>query len=167
MPAVPATNDLVTNSKNRTVIVLLAATVGLLLFLLFAVSMVRFYGGTSAGPVAGTGIPVPPPPPGAPVDPPPPPPPPPHVGEQVIDESLRYPGAEELMNIQSAKGKGVLQLQTRDATSKVVEWYTAKLKPTNVVKLPFGNSILHSGDIGVVINGTESGTNILITRGEQ
>lgn len=158
MPAAPATNDLAPASKNRTVIVLLAATVGLLLFLLFAVFLVKFNNqGTPTTP-AGRGAPaspgIPPPPSGPTLS-----------GEPITIESLKYPGAKELMNVKSAQGKGMLQLQTKDSTGKVVEWYTAKIKPTDNVTLPFGNALLHSGDIAVVISGNEDGTSILITRG--
>ena len=164
VPIVPATNDLAPASKNRTVIVLLAATVGLLLFLLFAVFLVKFNSGSLAPPPTPTqtGIPVPPPAPNAPVAPPVPP----AVTESAFDASLKYPGAEEVMNIKNAKG-GVLHLQTKDSIKKVLEWYTDKLKPTDTVNLPFGNAIMHSGDIGVVISGNDSGTSILITRGDQ
>jgi hypothetical protein len=138
----------------------LAATVGLLLFLLVAILFVRFNsGGTPVVPPA-ISVPTPPPPPLAPPVQPPPP-----AGESVIDESLKYPGAEVLMDVKSGQGKGVLHLQTKDSTRKVVEWYTAKLKPTGNMKLPFGNTMLRSDDITVIINGNEDGTSILITRG--
>lgn len=160
VPAVPATNDLMPRSQNRTAIIVLAATVGLLLFLLVAVLLVRFNsGGTPDAPTAIV-IPTPPNPPAAPG-----PPIVPAVPSGTIDESLKYPGAEELMNVKNAQGKGMLQLQTKDSTHKVVEWYTAKLKPSEQVKLPFGNAILRSGDIAVVISGNDDGTSILITRG--
>jgi hypothetical protein len=141
-------------------IIVLAATVGLLLFLLVAVLLVKFNSGSSMVPPTGTSIPGGTPPPG-----PPPPPGLPAVGEPVVDESLKYPGAEEVMAIKNAQGKAVLQLQTKDAAGKVTEWYTSRLKPTEHVKLPFGNAILRAGDIAVVITGNEDGTSILITRG--
>lgn len=162
LPAVPPTNDLTPSSPNRTAIIVLAATVGLLLFLLVAILFVRFNsGGTPVGPPA-ISIPNPPPPPLAP----PVPHVPPALGESVIDESLKYPGAEVLMDVKSGQGKGVLHLQTKDSTRKVVEWYTAKLKPTGNMKLPLGNAVLRAGDITVIINGNEDGTNILIKRGD-
>jgi hypothetical protein len=161
VPAVPATNDLTHRSQSRTAIIVLAATVGLLLFLLVAVLLVRFNsGGTPVAPTA-IGIPTPATPTGIPA----PPNPPAAPGATSIDESLKYPGAEELMNVKNAQGKGMLQLQTKDSTRKVVEWYTARLKPSEQVTLPFGNAILKSGDIAVVISGNDDGTSILITRG--
>jgi hypothetical protein len=162
VPAVPATNDLAQTSQNRTAIIVLAATVGLLLFLLVAVLFVKFNsGGTPAVPPPVVSIPTVPTPPDAPA----PPAPPPVGDETVISESLKYPGAEETMSIKNAQGKHVLQLLTKDAASKVSAWYTSKLNPTEHVKLPFGNAILRAGDIAVVITGTEDGTSILITRG--
>ncbi|HTG15847.1 MAG TPA: hypothetical protein VK747_11335, partial [Blastocatellia bacterium] len=157
-------NDLTPSSPNRMAIIVLAATVGLLLFLLVAVLLVKFNGGGRAGAPTETSIPGVPPPPGLPQAPPAPPPPP-ALGESVVDESLKYPGAEEVMAIKKAQGKAVLQLQTKDSADKVSEWYTTKLKPTEHVKLPFGNAILRAGDIAVVISGNEDGTSILITRG--
>jgi hypothetical protein len=162
VPAVPATNDLTPRSQNRTAIVVLAATVGLLLFLLVAVLLVRFNSGGTPDAPTTIGIPTVPNPPVAP-----PPPNVPAVPSGTIDESLKYPGAEELMNVKNAQGKGMLQLQTKDSTRKVVEWYTAKLKPSEQVSLPFGNAILRSGDIAVVISGNDDGTSILITRGDE
>jgi len=144
----------------------LAATVGILLFLLCAALFVRF---NSSGPPQGPpAILVPPPnPPGAPGVPGVPGLPglPPATGSTSIDDSLKYPGAEVLTDVNSGRGKGVLHLQTKDSARKVIEWYTARLKPTENVNLPFGNAILRAGDIAVVINGTEDGTNILLTRG--
>ncbi|MEK6301950.1 MAG: zinc ribbon domain-containing protein [Acidobacteriota bacterium] len=158
LPAVPSTNDLTPRSQNRTAIVVLAATVGLLLFLLVAMLFVTLRNeSTPPPPPAGAIAPLPPNPPV--------PPPPPAVGKSVIDESLKYPGAEETMNINNGRGKGILNLQTKDSTSKVIAWYIAKLKPTEHMNMPFGNAILRSGDIAVVINGTEDGTNILIKLG--
>lgn len=162
VPVVPATNDLAAGSQNRTAIVLLAATVGLLLFLLVAVLFVRFGSDSTSVPPPGTSIPVPPTPPGAPAAPFAPP----ATGGAVVGEELIYPGAAEVMTI-NAEGKGMLHLQTTDPAGKVVEWYTAKLKPTSNVKLPFGNAILKSGDIAVVISGNEDGTSIMITRGDE
>lgn len=69
------------------------------------------------------------------------------------------------MNINHGGGKGMLNLLTKDSSSKVVGWYTARLKPIEIVNLQFGNAILRAGDIAVVISANEDGTNILITRG--
>lgn len=162
VPAVPATNDLAKGSQNRTAIVLLAATVGLLLFLLVAVLFVKFNSDSTPNAPPVTSIPSVPAPPDAPA----PPVPPPAKGDAIVGEELIYPGAEEVMTI-NARGKGVLHLRTTDPASRVVEWYTARLKPTEHIKLPGGNAILKGGDIAVVIGSSEEGTSIMITRGDE
>ncbi|MFY9607474.1 MAG: zinc-ribbon domain-containing protein [Blastocatellia bacterium] len=159
-PVVPATNDLAPRSQNRTIIVLLAAAVGLLLFLVFAVYMVKFNSDNPPTAPPAISIPPVPTPPGVPA----PPFPPPAAGDAVVGEELIYPGADEVMTI-NAKGKGVLQLRTKDSASKVVEWYIARLKPTEHIKLPGGDAILRAGDIAVVIGSGDEGTSIMITRG--
>ena len=163
VPAAPSTNDLAKKSQSRVLIITLAALVGVLLFALALLVFLRFDSGTPTPDIPVVSIPVPTPPPGAP---PPPPPPPPVPGDTAIPDSLAYPGAKTVMNINSARGKSVLQLQTTDSPSKVVAWYKDKLKPTQNVDLPFGNSILKNGDTTVVITGVEDGTTILISRGE-
>jgi zinc ribbon protein len=160
VPAVPATNDLAPASHNRTAIVLLAATVGLLLFLLVAVLFVKFNSDSTPVAPPATSIPTVPTPPGAPA----PPVAPPATGGAVVGEELIYPGSDEVMTVK-AQGKGMLQLQTKDSASKVVEWYIARLNPTEHNKLPGGNAILRAGDIVVVIGSGEDGTSIMITRG--
>src|SRR6185369_4563217 len=162
VPAVPATNDLAKKPQSLALIITLAAVVGVLLFVLAIVLFLRFDSGTPRPDVPPVTIQVPPPPPGVP----PPPPAPPAPGETATLDSLAYPGAKTVMNVNSANGKSVLQLQTTDSPSKVVAWYKDKLKPTQHVDLPFGNSILKNGDTTVVITGIEDGTNILISRGE-
>lgn len=160
-PEVPATNDLTRVSQNRTAIVLLAATVGLLLLLLIAVVYVKLR--SNSAPIAppATSITTPPRPPGAPA----PPFAPPATAGAIVGEELIYPGSDEVMTI-NAKGKGVLQLQTTDSASRVVEWYIARLKPTQHNKRPGGIEILRAGDITVLISSGEDETSIMITRGD-
>jgi zinc ribbon protein len=160
VPAAPSTNDLAKKPQSLALIITLAALVGVLLFALALFVFLRFDSGTLTPDVSVVSIPNPPP--GAP----PPPPPPPVPGDTAISDSLAYPGAKTVMNINSARGKSVLQLQTTDSPSKVVAWYKDKLKPTQNVDLPFGNSILKNADTTVVITAVEDGTNILISRGE-
>ena len=160
VPAAPSTNDLAKKPQSLALIITLAALVGVLLFALALFVFLRFDSGTLTPDVSVVSIPTPPP--GAP----PPPPPPPVPGDTAISDSLAYPGAKTVMNINSARGKSVLQLQTTDSPSKVVAWYKDKLKPTQNVDLPFGNSILKNADTTVVITAVEDGTNILISRGE-
>ena len=160
-PEVPATNDLTRVSQNRTAMVLLAATVGLLLLLLIAVVYVKFR--SNSAPIAPPPVISIPtvPPPGAP----PPPFAPPATGDAVVGEDLIYPGSKEVMTV-SAEGKGLLHLQTTDPASRVVEWYTTRLKPTQHIRLPGGSAILRAGDIAVVIGSGEGETSIMITRGD-
>ena len=162
VPAAPSTNDLAKKPQSRALIITLAALVGVLLFALAIVLFLRFDNGS---PTPDMPPPVtkqtPTPPPGVP----PPPPAPPVPGDTAIPGSLAYPGATTLMNINSGHGKSVLRLHTTDSPSKVVDWYKAKLKPTEEVSLPFGNSILKNGDTAVVITAVEDGTTILISKG--
>ena len=159
VPAVPATNDLTPKSQNRTAIIILAATVGLLLFLLCAVMFVKFNNGSTAlAPPVG-GIPTVPTPPVAP-----PPPVVPAISGAVELESLIYPGSERVMTINS-QGKGVVQLRTTDRIDKVIAWYTNRLKPTKIVNLPGGSAVLKSGDAAVVIAIGEDEISITVSRG--
>lgn len=68
------------------------------------------------------------------------------------------------MSMQAEGGKRVLQLQSDDAARKVADWYVAKLRIAKKVSIA-GQTILQAGDIGVVIMGSDEGTQILITRG--
>lgn len=162
LPAAPSTNDLTKKPQSLALIITLAAVVGILLFVLAIVLFLRLDSGTPRPDVPPLTIQVPTPPPGVP----PPPPPPPAPGDIAISDSLAYPGAKTIMNVSSDHGKSVLQLQTTDSPNKVVAWYKDKLKPTQNVDLPFGNSILKNGDTTVVITGVEDGTTILISRGQ-
>jgi hypothetical protein len=141
--------------------VLLAATAGLLLLLLIAVVYVTFRSNSTPIAPPGTSIPTVPTPPGAPA----PPLAPPAPGEAIVGPELIYPGADEVMTI-NAKGKGVLHLRTTDPASKVIEWYLARIKPTEHIRLPGGSAILRAGDIAVVIGSGEGETSIMITRGD-
>ena len=68
------------------------------------------------------------------------------------------------MSMLAEGGKSVLTLQSDDSARKVAAWYIAKLKVTKKVAIA-GQTILQSGDIGVVITGSDEGAQILITRG--
>ena len=133
-----------------------------MLFLMCAVLFLRLNtGGTPATPPA-IAIPAPPTAPTPPTPPAPPGVPP--IGGAVEIESLIYPGAERVMTI-NAQGKGVVQLRTRDAITKVLEWYTTRLNPTKIVNLPGGSAVLRAGDAAVVITAGEDETNITVSRG--
>ena len=63
-------------------------------------------------------------------------------------------------------GKGVVQLVTNDPAKTVAEWYSSRLPGAEKVSiLGIGPTILKAGDIGVVITGSDKGTQILITKG--
>src|SRR6185295_3890997 len=113
----PSTNDLAKKPQSRALIITLASLVGVLLFALALLLFLRFDSGTPRPDVPPpVTIQTPPPPPGVP----PPPPAPPVPGDTAISDSLAYPGAKTLMNVNSAGGKSVLHLQTTDSPSKVV-----------------------------------------------
>jgi zinc ribbon protein len=169
-PSAPgvATNDLRQKTRNRNLIivacmfgVMILALAGLLMFLRFGISATQ-----SPPPVVE--LPKVPPPPGPPPNLPNPPNPPGAPGANApsgIDPSLIYPGSRETMSVVKDGGKSVLQLTSDDSASTVADWYSARLKPTKTVHI-IGQTILKAGDIGVVIMGGESGSQILITKGE-
>jgi hypothetical protein len=99
----------------------------------------------------------------APPKPPQPPPPskPAVQGETKIDQSYFYPDARTTMVISKAGEGDVVQLQTADSMQKVTDWYTKKLKPTQVIKQP-QNVVLKSDKLSVVIRSTGDGTAIML-----
>lgn len=169
-PPAEQTNDLRKKRNKRNLIivasmlaVMIFALAGLLVFLNFA----RSSDGVPGLPTPVGAIP------NLPSGPPPPPPPPPiqppgspGINGPSIDPSLIYPGARQTMSINHEGGKSVLQLHSNDPTSRVADWYIAKLKVTKKVAIA-GQIILQAGDIGVVIMGGDDGAQILITRGGQ
>jgi hypothetical protein len=165
-PGIP-TNDLRQNTQKRNLIiigsmfaVMIVALVGLLIFFI-SMRTPDFPPPPPPPPVAEV-----PPVPGVPVVPvPPAPPAPPGVGGQpAIDPSLIYPGARQTMSVNQEGGKGMVQLVSNDAASKVADWYAKKLKTTEKVTV-IGQTILKAGDITVLIMGSEDGAQIIITRG--
>ena len=163
-----ATNDLREKTRNRNLIiiacmfgVMILALSGLLIFLNFGIN-------APPNPPPVVEIPA--------VPPPPPPPPPPGQptsppitvapAETGIDPSLIYPGSRQTMSIVKPGGKSVLQLVSNDAAKTVADWYTSRLKDAKKVSiLGIGPTIFKAGDIGVVITGSDEGTQILITKG--
>ena len=119
LPAAPSTNDLAKKPQSRALIITLAALVGVLLFALALLLFLRFDSGNATPDIPVVSIPVPPSPPGVPT----PPPPPPVPGDTAIPDSLAYPGAKTLMNVNSGHRKSVLPLQTTDSPNRVVAWY--------------------------------------------
>jgi hypothetical protein len=69
------------------------------------------------------------------------------------------------MEINSATEGMVLQLHTTDPFDRVVDWYTEKLKPTNVVKTKGPSVILEGDGMTAIINQAGDGTNIMLTQG--
>ncbi|MDX6692707.1 MAG: hypothetical protein QOF02_310 [Blastocatellia bacterium] len=100
------------------------------------------------------------------IPPPPPPPQPPTVttGSNSISRAYIYPGSETMLDLKSANGGGLLQLRTKDSYEKVLAWYTAKLKPDNIIKTPDAgqSTILKSDKLMAIINSQDDGTNIML-----
>jgi hypothetical protein len=166
LPAAQQTNDLRRKAQKRNVIIIVSmmavmifALAGLLLFL-------SFPSGRTAGiPVGPPGLEASPPHvPLVPPVPPAPPVPPGISGPSNIDQSLIYPGSRQTMSVGEEGGKSVLQLHSDDATKKVADWYSARLKTAKRVSI-VGQTILQAGDTHVVIVGDDNGSEILITRG--
>jgi len=116
----------------------------------------------SAGaPPAPRGVPAPP---GAPA-----PPAPPESSSGETDGPLQayiYPGAVKTMDF-SGHGKGVIQLTTNDPVDKVRDWYRAKLKPVKTATIPFGAATVMEGkDVKAIITGSEDGTVVVLTKGD-
>ncbi|HEX8145534.1 MAG TPA: zinc ribbon domain-containing protein [Pyrinomonadaceae bacterium] len=105
----------------------------------------------------GTDLPQPPP------APPPPGQQPPASGPSVPNNELMYPGAQTLTDMKSER-ENFLELRTSDQVEKVVEWYTAKLKPTQIMRRQ-REAILRTGRTHVIISGRGEATDILIKQG--
>ena len=170
LPSV-ATNDLRQKSQKRNLIiigsmlaVMIFALAGLLIFLNFGVDSPD--GGATSGPPFGE---TPKGPPGISVpEPPPAPPAPPVIGTPVapIDPSLIYPGAKQTMFVTEEGGKTVLGLDSNDAAKRVADWYIARLKVAKKFEI-VGQTILEAEDLVVMVMGSDSGSKILITRGDK
>jgi len=106
-----------------------------------------------------TGIPPPPP-----VPPVPPVNEPPAAGATVPTSELMYPGAETVMDMKSNRDN-FLELRTNDPLNKVVDWYTTKLKPSEVMRAGGTEAILRTGRTSVIISTRGSATDILIKQG--
>ena len=107
-----------------------------------------------------------------PIPPPPPVPPPGSTQGTTINRAFVYPGAETTMEVTSADEGNVLQLQTSDSFDKVVDWYTAKLKPTKVVRTKdptsnVTNVILEAGELKAIITANGNGTTIMLAQEDE
>jgi zinc ribbon protein len=111
-----------------------------------------------------TGLPAPPAPPAPPALPPIEEPP--AAGTSVATSELMYPGAETVMDMKSSRDN-FLELRSTDSLDKVVDWYTTKLKPSEVIKdgTRGTEAILRAGRTSVIISARDSGTDILIKQG--
>jgi hypothetical protein len=127
---------------------------------------------------ARTAAPVQTPPPvvapeaGLPPQPPLPPPPPfeepPAAGTSVDTSELRYPGAETVMDMKSSRDN-FLELRSRDPLDKVVDWYTKRLKPSEIIRdgTRGSEAILRTGRTSVIISNRGDTTDILIKQGAE
>ncbi len=101
---------------------------------------------------------------------PPAPPAPGNPGSAAIDSALVYPGAQTNLVVDGDGEDKVRQLRTQDSFDKVVEWYTAQLKPTNTVRAPringatLNHTVLSNENTTVVLTAQDEGTMILITQ---
>lgn len=99
---------------------------------------------------------------------PPPPPPPPQViiqGSGIFHDFV-YPGAQVTMEVSDPNEGNVLQLRTSDSMERVVNWYTEKLKPTQVVRANGSHVVLKASQLTAVINAEGSQTMVLLHQGD-
>ena len=113
---------------------------------------------SSSAPQPGSGGIVPHPP----ITPPPPPPPGRGSVKTSLEASLRYPGAEVVMEVNSGDG-AVTQLHTTDDIDKVTDWYVEKIKPKKHVRIP-GGSVLDGDNIKVLLTSGGDDTSIQVIR---
>jgi hypothetical protein len=158
MPPAEQTNDLRQKRQKRNLIIVAS----MMAMMIVALAGLMLWFTVRAGP---QGIPVPPPPP-PPIGAPPMPPPPPGINTATgIDPSLIYPGSTQTMTVQGEDGTRVLKLHSDDSSTKVADWYKARLRVTKTTEI-LGQTIMRAGDINVIIFGGDEGAEILITRGD-
>src|SRR5262245_21325520 len=162
-----------TQKRSKAPIVVVA----LILFFLFVVTPALcllmyqiLYRGPAPNhtPVADN-IPPPPPPPGLPGHPevpvppaPPAPPEGPNAATATTFTSLIYPGSEQSVNVHS-EGEGTIIMSTSDPSSKVVDWYVARLPDAKVVSIPFtGGAVITKGKTAVTITPGSPATMIVL-----
>jgi hypothetical protein len=95
---------------------------------------------------------------------PPKPPPPPGAGtttQSTIDRKFFYPGASTTMIINKAGEGERVQLSTQDSVDKVSDWYTAMLKPSEIIRQPM-QTILKEGNMTVLIKPDANGASIML-----
>jgi hypothetical protein len=169
---VAVTQGIKASSKKPLIIVLAGAAcmmICLIVVIVVLVGLIPLHKtpAPSAAPPSVSGPaapPLSPGPPGAPV-----PPAPPGTGSAETDGSLQayiYPGSVKNMDL-TDHGKGMIQLTTNDPVDKVRDWYRAKLKPVKTATVPFGAATVMEGkDVKAIITGSEDGTVVVLTKGE-
>lgn len=167
MPAYgQATNGLEPPRKNRATLIIVSV-IGLVVLSVATMLGILFYYINREipvpRPVASTpDRPIPPVPPIPAIPPVPPPPPGAHPPTTDSSAALIYPGAEVAESHIESGGDAVLRLRTSDPASKVAEWYTEKIKPTDKVSI-LGTTVLTSGTTNVVVTGLGGETTIVVT----
>jgi hypothetical protein len=147
---------------------LMSAVVAILLCALIAVGIIFFVKSRSSTTQPSTTVPEPPTV-TVPGIPPPPPPKPPttRAGTNAISSELIYPGAKTTLEMESEEGGSMLQLQSKDAYEKVLDWYLEKLKPKNIKRLPGPMAVLNSDKLVAIINGGNGDTSIILKRHDE
>jgi hypothetical protein len=169
--AAPVTQGIKPSSKKPLIIVLagvacmIICVIALIVVLAGLIPLHKTPAPSAAPSVSGPAAPpLSPGPPGAPV-----PPAPPGSGSAETDGSLQayiYPGSVKNMDF-TDHGKGVIQLTTNDPVDKVRDWYRAKLKPVKTATIPFGAATVMEGkDVKAIITGSEDGTVVVLTKGD-
>jgi hypothetical protein len=168
----PITKGVEPKSKKPIIILLASVTCVLIICLIVFVAVLAGFNGfhRDSGPTAGPpAVSAPPAPPGVPAPSgAPAPPPPPGTGSAEADGPLQayiYPSSTKNMDA-THNGKSVIQLTTNDSIDKVTDWYRARLKPSKTVQLPFVGTVMEGKDVKAVITGSEGGTMIILTKGE-
>lgn len=69
------------------------------------------------------------------------------------------------MQVTDPNGGNVLQLRTSDSLDKVINWYTEKLRPTEIVRQKNAPVILRTDQTTAVIKEEGSETSVLLHQG--
>ena len=77
------------------------------------------------------------------------------------DALFVYPGAQTVVDTTTADGRAI-QLRTPDSLDKVVEWYTAHLKPAKTMQLTQSTVVMKNGGVTVTLGVEDNMTYILI-----
>jgi len=170
-PAFPGSNTQGLAQKRSNAPFIILGVLGIVLIAViaafaFIISHVGRWRPVHNGPTVSIQDPPPPPPPGHPEIPfppghPAPPDPGTGTGTTTLD-SLKYPGAKESFNVHG-KGEGTIIMSTSDPSSKVVDWYVAKLPDADVVSIPFaGGAVITKGQTTVTITPSSPATMIVL-----